>query len=110
MKGIIIGFEPVDYVSKKTNQPVKGATIYMNCKSSDAFGYVGKKEYFPESSPIYNRVIRPNLEKFCDESSNIFGAEIIIDYDVTQRGNQTFTNVVDMSITFPESKADKKGA
>ncbi len=108
MKGIIVGFEPVDYVSKKTNQPVKGATIYMNCKSSEAFGYVAKNEFISESSPIYSRVIRPLIEKFYDEGSDVYGSEIFIDYDVTQRGNQTFKSIVDMSITLP--KADKKGA
>lgn len=64
MKGIIVGYEPIDYVSKKTNQPVKGATIYMNCMSSNAFGYVGKSEFISESSPIFNRAIRPLLDKF----------------------------------------------
>ena len=50
MKGIIKGFEPIDYVSKKTGQPVKGATIYFDCKNKSVFGYVGKEEYIPESS------------------------------------------------------------
>ena len=79
----------------------------MNCKSSEAFGYVGKNEFISESSPIYSRVIRPLIEKLYDEGSDVYGAEIFIDYDVTQRGNQTFKAIVDMSITLP--KADKKG-
>lgn len=98
MKGIIVGFEPVDYTSKKTGDPVKGATLYMNCKSGDAFGYVNKDEFISQSSPIYNRVIAPLLEKFYDESSDVYGATIIIDYDVTKRGNNTFTSISDMQI------------
>ena len=108
MKGIIVGYEPIDYVSKKTNQAVKGATIYMNCKSSDAFGYVGKDEFISESSPIFSRSIRPLLDKFYDESSEIYGAAIEIDYDVTNRGGRTFTTITDITITLPE-KSEKKG-
>lgn len=109
MKGIIVGYEPIDYVSKKTNQPVKGATIYMNCKSSDAFGYVGKSEFISESSPIFSRSIRPLLEKFYNEGSEVYGAAIEIDYDVTNRGGRTFTAITDITITLPE-KSEKKGA
>lgn len=108
MKGIIVGFEPVDYTSKKSGDPVKGATIYMHCKSGDAFGYVNKDEYISESSPIYKRVIFPLLEKFYDETSNVYGAVIEIDYDVTKRGGNTFTSISDMKITLPEDKPNKK--
>ena len=108
MKGIIVGFEPVDYTSKKTGDPVKGATIYMHCKSGDAFGYVNKDEFISESSPIYKRVIAPLIEKFYDESSDIWGSVIEIDYDVTKRGNNTFTSISDMKIILPEQKPDKK--
>ena len=73
MKGIIKGFEPVDYMSKKTGQPVKGATIYFDCKSKDVFGYVGKNEYIAESSPLYKRCIEPIFDKLCDEDSDIYG-------------------------------------
>lgn len=109
MKGIIVGFEPVDYVSKKTGEPVKGATIYMNCKSGEVFGSVCKNEFVSESSAIYKRAIAPLLEKFYDESSGIYGAAIEIDYDVTKRGNNTFTTITDIQITLPtEPKQDKK--
>lgn len=111
MKGIIVGYEPVDYISKKTGEPVKGGTIYMNCKSGDVFGFVNKEEFISESSAIFKRVISPVLEKFYDESSDIYGATVIIDYDVTKRGNSTFTSISDMQILIPEaSKAEKKGA
>lgn len=99
MKGILIGYEPVDYVSKKTGEPVKGCNIHFNCKSKDAFGNVGKSEYFAESSPIYKRVIMPLLGMLADESSPVYGGTIEIDYEVTRKGNLTFTDVVDMSIT-----------
>ena len=115
MKGIIKGFEPVDYVSKKTNQPVKGATIYFDCKSKDVFGCVGKSEYIAESSPLYKRNIEPLLEKFYDESSDLYGGTIIIDYEVTKRGTATFTDIVDLTIiprsadtAEPQEKSAKK--
>jgi len=107
MKGIIKGFEPVDYISKKTGQPVKGATIYFDSKSKDTFGYVGKQEYIPESSPLYKRVIEPLLEKFYDESSDVYGGTIFIDYDVTTRGTATFKEVVDLVITPRTAEAEK---
>lgn len=115
MKGIIKGFEPVDYVSKKTNQPVKGVTIYFDCKSKDVFGCVGKSEYIAESSPLYKRNIEPLLEKFYDESSDLYGGTIIIDYEVTKRGTATFTDIVDLTIipraadtAEPQEKSAKK--
>ena len=99
MKGIIKGFEPVDYVSKKTGKPVKGATIYYDCKNKSTFGYVGKEEYIAADSPIYKRVIEPLLEKFYDEDSDIYGGTIYIDCDVIQRGSQSYKDVLDLTIT-----------
>lgn len=108
MKGIIKGFEPVDYVSKKSEKVVKGATIYFDCKTGDSFGYVGKSEYIAESSPLYKRVIEPLLEKFYDESSDIYGGQIIIDYEIIRRGNATFSNIVDLSIIPRKEDSAKK--
>ena len=73
------------------------------------FGYVGKSEFISESSPIFNRAIRPLLEKFYNEGSEVYGAAIEIDYDVTNRGGRTFTAITDITITLPE-KSEKKGA
>lgn len=104
MKGIIKGFEPVDYVSKKTGKPVKGATIYYDCKNKSTFGYLGKEEYIAADSPIYKRVIEPLLEKFYDEDSEVYGGIIELDQDVIQRGNASFKELLDMTIT-PRSVA-----
>lgn len=106
MKGIITGFEPIDYIKKTTGQPVKGATIYFNTKNSNAFGYIGKNEFISEASPIYKRVIAPNLESFFDETSSIYGATIDIDYDITKRGGVTYTDIIDITITPAEKKKD----
>lgn len=106
MKGIITGFEPIDYVKKTTGQPVKGATIYFNTKNSNAFGYIGKNEFINEASPIYKRVIAPNLESFYDETSSIYGATIEIDYDITKRSGVTYTEIIDLSITPADKKKD----
>lgn len=106
MKGIIAGFEPIDYIKKTTGQPVKGATIYFITKNSNAFGYIGKNEFISEASPIYKRVIAPNLESFYDETSSIYGATIEIDYDITKRGGVTYTEIIDLSITPADKKKD----
>ncbi|MDE6580333.1 MAG: hypothetical protein K2K41_07355 [Ruminiclostridium sp.] len=98
MKGIIRGFEPADYISKKTGKPVKGATIYFDCKSKSVFGYRGKDVYIPADTPIYKRTIEPLLEKFYEEDSDVYGGTIIVDIDVTQRGAVTFTDVIDLTI------------
>lgn len=109
MKGIFKGFEPVDYVSKKTGEPVKGCTLYFDCKSQEAFGYVGKSEFVSESSPLYKRSIEPLLEKFYDESSDIYGSKIFIDYEVTKRGNATFSSITELSFEIDEKSAKKAG-
>lgn len=106
MKGIITGFEPIDYIKKTTGQPVKGATIYFNAKSSNAFGYVGKNEFISEASPLWKRVIAPNLEFFYDDESYIYGATIEIDYDITKRAGVTYTDIIDITITPAEKKKD----
>ena len=109
MKGIIVGYEPIDYVSKKTNQPVKGATIYMNCKSSDAFGYVGKSEFISESSLFSTVRSDLCLKSSITRAARFTAQRIEIDYDVTNRGGRTFTAITDITITLPE-KSEKKGA
>lgn len=107
MKGIIVGYEPVDYISRKTGQPVKGGTILFDYKNKKVFGYAHKDVYIPESSPLFKRVIEPLLEKFYDESSDIYGGTIYVDYDVTNRGNATFTDVIDLVITLRTAEAEK---
>ncbi len=107
MKGILRGYEPVDYVSIKTGKPVKGGQIYFDYKSSKVFGYAHKDEYIPESSPLFKRVIEPLLEKLYDESSDIYGGTIEIDYEVTKRGNATFANLIELVITPRSAEAEK---
>ena len=109
MKGIFKGFELVDYVSKKTGDPVKGCTLYFDCKSENAFGYIGKNEFVSEGSPLYKRSIEPLLENFCDETSDIYGGHIIIDYEVTKRGTATFTDIVELTFVPAEKAAKKAG-
>ncbi|MCH5194329.1 MAG: hypothetical protein J1F11_10230 [Oscillospiraceae bacterium] len=109
MKGIFKGFAPVDYISRKTGEPVKGCTLHFDCRSEEAFGYVGKSEYISESSPIYKRAIEPYLDKFMDESSDIYGSEIHIDYNVTKRGNSTFTDICELAFVIEEKPGKKAG-
>lgn len=103
MKGILKGYEPIDYISKN-GEPKQGCTIYFDVKSNKVFGSVGKEEYIKQNSPIYARVILPNLEKLEDEKSDIWGAELYIDYNVEKRNGMTFSSLADLTITL-----NKKG-
>ena len=98
MKGILKGCQPVDYKSKKTNEPVKGINLFFDCKNKDVFGYIGKVEFLSEGSPLYKRVIAPLLEKLYDETSDVYGAEIVIDYDVQHRNGYTYSSISDLQI------------
>lgn len=98
MKGILKGCQPVDYISKKTNEPVKGITLFFDCKNKDVFGYASKEEFISEASPLYKRLITPLIEKLYDETSDVYGAEVAIDYDVQRRNGNTYTSIVDLQI------------
>lgn len=98
MKGILKGCQPVDYKSKKTNEPVKGVILIFDCKNKDVFGYTSKEEFISEASPLYKRVITPLLRKLYDEASDIYGAEVVIDYDVQHRNGNTYSSIIDLQI------------
>ena len=99
MKGILKGCQPVDYVSRKTGETVKGITLIFDYKSNDVFGYTCKQEFISEKSPLFKRVISPILVKLYDESSDIYGGEISIDYYVERRNGVTYSSINDLSIT-----------
>lgn len=99
MKAKLKGFEPVDYISKKTGLPVKGCTLKLDVKSKSVFGYDSKEEYVAADTPIYKRVIEPLLDMFYDEDSAVYGADVVLDYNVTKRGGNTYSELVDLEIT-----------
>lgn len=106
MRGTIIGFEPVDYVKKDTQQPVKGIQLIITCKSNDVIGLTAKKEFIKAESSFYKELIAPYL---ASDMEKLVNAAVYIDYNTEKRGSYTFTDIVDMEI-IPASEAKKKGA
>lgn len=106
MRGTIIGFSPIDYVKKDTQQPVKGIQLVITCKSSDVIGLTSKKEFISANSSFYKELISPYLAA---DMEKLLNAEVFIDYNTEQRGKYTITNIVDMEIT-PADVKSKKGA
>ncbi|MDY2848126.1 MAG: hypothetical protein SOU50_07900, partial [Oscillospiraceae bacterium] len=95
MKGKIVGFNTMDYVSKKTNQEVKGVTLYLIVKSSDVIGDKVKEEFIKSDSSVY-KALNPYL---CGDIDSLIGADVTIDYNVEKRGNFTFTDICELVIT-----------
>ena len=95
MKGKIVGFNTLDYVSKKTNMQVKGVTLYMTVKSSDVIGDKVKEEFIKADSSVY-KVLEPYLSGNIDALVN---ADVSIDYNVEKRGSLTFTDICELEIT-----------
>lgn len=100
MKGKIVGFNTLDYVSKKTNQEVKGVTLYLTVKSSDVIGDKVKEEFIKADSSVY-KVLAPYLSGDLD---SLLNADVTIDYNVEKRGNFTFTDICELEITPASSK------
>lgn len=96
MRGTIVGFQSVDYTSKKTNQPVKGVTLYLTVPSSDVIGRKVKEEFIKEDSSVF-KVLRPYLDSDVD---GLIDADVFIDYSVDKRANMTFTDICDLQV-FP---------
>lgn len=38
MKKTVLGVQKVDYISKKTGEPVRGITLHCSCKDADVIG------------------------------------------------------------------------
>jgi hypothetical protein len=106
MRGIIRGFQLIDYVKKETNERVKGLTLYLNCPNSDVIGYMNKDEFIKAGTAVYS-VLEPYLSGDID---SLIGAECLIDYDVTRRGSYTRTSINSLEILKTADKAEKKGA
>lgn len=96
MKGTVVGFQTLDYVSKKTNQHVKGVTLYLTVPSSDVIGRKVKEEFIKEDSSVFN-VLRPYLDSDID---SLVDADVFIDYAVDKRANMTFADICDLQV-FP---------
>lgn len=97
MKGTIIGFEPFDYPKKGSeNERVKGIDLTITHKSASVFGLTSKVERIKADTPYYNRFFKNYLENDLGEAERaIVGGSVFIDYDVVERGQYKFKDIVD---------------
>lgn len=94
MKGKIVGFETVDYISKKTGERVEGVRFFLTIKSNEVIGMKVGEEFVSKGSSIY-KVVDPYLNGNVDD---IINADVFIDYNVEQRGANTFKEICDLEI------------
>ena len=109
MKGTIIGFEPFDYPKKDSqNERVKGIDLTITCKSAKVFGLAAKVERIYADTPYYNRFFKKYLENDIDEAERaINGGSVFIDYDVVERGQYKFKDIVDFEFTPNPASTDE---
>ena len=53
MKGKIVGFESVNYVSKK-GENIEGVRLYLNVNSNEVIGQKVGEEFIRAGSSVYN--------------------------------------------------------
>lgn len=84
MRAKILGFQILDYVSKKTGKPVKGVTLHIAYSMPDIVGSAVKTEYISSQSDIYNHL--------APYDQSLIGKICICDYapDRVVNGNMTF--------------------
>lgn len=100
MRGIIKGFQPVDYNKKETKERVQGVTLALTYKSSKFIGEAVKEEFISVTSPFYNE-----LDKYLsNDIDGLIGADIFMDIVTEKRGSYTFSEITDLVIT-PAKKA-----
>lgn len=103
MRGIIKGFQTVDYQKKGTNERVQGVILAMTYKSAKFYGEAVKEEFISINSPFY-----PEISRYLsNDVDSLVGADVFIDIVTEKRGSYTFTDITDLAIT-PVTKQDKK--
>lgn len=70
----IVGKQDVDYVSKKTNEPVKGVTLHTVGESSRVKGLEAEQIFVSVKSPMYDDVVNFPLESEIAVSYNRYGS------------------------------------
>mgnify|MGYP006976104525 CR=1 FL=1 len=58
----IVGKQPVDYVSKKTNQPVQGVTLHCVGTNERVNGLATETIFVSGKSPLFDKVMKLPLE------------------------------------------------
>lgn len=94
MKAIIRGVQVVNYIKKATQERVQGVTLFLNTRGADVIGYKNIEEFIPSTSSVYQNSIAPFLGS---DINKLIDAEVVADYDITKRGSQTFSRLVDLS-------------
>lgn len=66
----VLGKQRIDYVSKKTNNPVNGISLHVCGEDSRVEGMSVETIYISDKSPMYN-----------DVASIALGSEIVVSYN-----------------------------
>ena len=101
MRGTIIGFEPFCYPKKDNkDEYVRGVDLTISYKSAKVFGLTAKVERISSDTPYYNRFFKSYLADDLDKAEQaIVGGSVFIDYDVVERGQYKFKDIVDFEFT-----------
>lgn len=94
MKAIIRGVQVVNYIKKTTNERVQGVTLFLNTRGADVIGYKNIEEFISSTTQVYQSSIAPFLGS---DINKLIDAEVEVDYDITRRGSQTFSRIIDLS-------------
>lgn len=70
----IVGKQNVDYVSRKTNQPVVGVTLHCVCKNDRVNGEAVETLFVSAKSPMYEQCIAFPLGTEITVSYNRYGS------------------------------------
>ena len=74
MKKIIVGKENVDYISKKTNEPVKGITLHTIGADQRVQGHACETIFISIKSPMYEQVLNYPIESEITVQYNRWGS------------------------------------
>lgn len=73
MKAKLLGKGVVDYISKKTNQPVKGVTLHLGKSESGVEGIAVESVFISARSDVFEKVAKIPLNSDVDVLYNRWG-------------------------------------
>lgn len=76
MLKIILGLEPVDYISKKTGKQVVGVTLYLASENVNVYGQITSDLYIAKNSKLYDQLI-----DYVNEPLKLIGKSANVDYN-----------------------------
>ena len=100
MKVKVHGVKVIDYT--KDGKQISGFELQITKKSSECIGDEVDKIYFSDKSSFFYD-IKKYLETDLD---SLLGSTCIVDYDVSRRGNSTFSSVVGFEVLPKDNEND----